>query len=62
MDQYTRLSTMTTIVCDSGDLDSIKKFVPTDATTNPSLLLAACANPKYDIYVQDVSMPLLLAR
>lgn len=52
-DQYTLLNSFTTIVCDSGDLDSIKKFVPQDATTNPSLLLAACSDPKYDIYVQD---------
>lgn len=54
-DQYTQLAEWTTLVIDSGDLDSIKKFVPTDATTNPSLLLAACSDPKYDAYVQDVS-------
>lgn len=54
VDQYTQLNQFTTIVCDSGDLDSIKKFVPQDATTNPSLLYQACADPKYDVYVQDV--------
>ena len=30
-----------------GDLDSIKKFQPRDATTNPSLILAAAKNPDY---------------
>lgn len=53
VDQYTQLSKFTTIVCDSGDLDSIKKFVPQDATTNPSLLFAACSDPKYESFVQD---------
>jgi len=42
-----QLSEMTTVVADSGDLDSIKKFKPRDATTNPSLILAAAKNPDY---------------
>ena len=54
-DQFTRLSQFTTIVIDSGELESIKKFVPQDATTNPSLLLAACSDPKYEPFIQDVS-------
>lgn len=29
----------TVIVADTGDFESIKKFQPTDATTNPSLIL-----------------------
>jgi len=52
-DQFSHLAEYTTIVCDSGDLDSIKKFLPTDATTNPSLLYAACSDPKYDRFVQE---------
>lgn len=52
-DQFTRLSQYTTIVIDSGELESIKKFVPQDATTNPSLLLAACSDPKYEPFIQD---------
>ena len=32
---------------DTGDLDAIKKFQPRDATTNPSLILAAAKNPDY---------------
>ena len=42
-----QLSSMTVVVADTGDLDSIKKFKPVDATTNPSLILAAAKNPDY---------------
>ena len=42
-----QLSSMTVVVADTGDLDSIKKFKPKDATTNPSLILAAAKNPDY---------------
>ena len=42
-----QLSLMTIVVADTGDLDSIKKFQPRDATTNPSLILAAAKNPDY---------------
>jgi len=42
-----QLSAMTVVVADTGDLDSIKKFQPRDATTNPSLILAAAMKPDY---------------
>jgi len=42
-----QLSSMTVVVADTGDLDAIKKFKPRDATTNPSLILAAARNPQY---------------
>lgn len=42
-----QLKTMTTVVSDTGDIDSIKKYHPTDATTNPSLILAAVQKPQY---------------
>ena len=42
-----QLSAMTVVVADTGDLDAIKKFQPRDATTNPSLILAAAKNPHY---------------
>ena len=42
-----QLSAMTVVVADTGDLDAIKKFQPRDATTNPSLILAAAKNPDY---------------
>lgn len=44
---------MTTIVADTGDVNSIRKFVPTDATTNPSLILAAAKDPQYAHLIQD---------
>ncbi|KAK8204815.1 transaldolase [Phyllosticta capitalensis] len=37
----------TTVVCDSGDFATISKYTPQDATTNPSLILAASKKPEY---------------
>ena len=37
----------TTVVADTGDFDSIAKYKPQDATTNPSLLLKAAQQPEY---------------
>ena len=37
----------TTVVCDSGDFATIGKYKPQDATTNPSLILAASKKPEY---------------
>jgi len=34
-------------VADTGDIDAIKQFTPRDATTNPSLILAAAQIPTY---------------
>ena len=42
-----QLNQMTVVVCDTGDLNSIKKFKPRDATTNPSLITAAAQMPEY---------------
>ncbi len=42
-----QLSSMTVVVADTGDLEAIKKFQPRDATTNPSLILAAAQIPAY---------------
>src|SRR5713101_6961112 len=42
-----QLSQVTVVVCDTGDLNSIKKFTPRDATTNPSLITAAAQMPEY---------------
>jgi len=40
-------ATGTTFVCDSGDFATIAKYKPQDATTNPSLILAASKKPEY---------------
>jgi transaldolase len=52
-DQLEALSKMTVIVADTGDIDSIKKYTPTDATTNPSLMLAAASDPKYKHLIEQ---------
>eukprot|EP00126_Sphaerothecum_destruens_P008420 Sdes_comp20205_c0_seq8m13527 len=48
-----QLKKMTTVVADSGDFSAIAKYKPTDATTNPSLLLAAANMPQYAHLVAD---------
>ena len=47
---------MTTVVSDSGDINSIVQFKPTDATTNPSLIATAAEMPAYASIVDDVLM------
>jgi transaldolase len=42
-----QLKSMTTVVADTGDINSIKQFKPTDSTTNPSLIATAAAMPEY---------------
>jgi transaldolase len=49
-----QLKTFTTVVADSGDINSIKKYKPTDSTTNPSLIAAAAQMPEYQTIVDDV--------
>src|SRR5579859_3423450 len=44
---YDQLVRMTVAVCDTGDLNSIKKLKPRDATTNPSLITAAAQMSEY---------------
>jgi len=48
-----QLKKFTTVVADTGDFQSIKVFKPQDATTNPSLLLAASSLPAYSQLVED---------
>ena len=45
--QFSSLSKVTTIVADTGDIGAIKKYCPTDATTNPSLVYKAALMPEY---------------
>jgi len=51
-----QLRSMTTVVADSGDLNSIKEFKPTDSTTNPSLIATAATMPAYSQIVDGVLM------
>ncbi|QIW94753.1 hypothetical protein AMS68_000271 [Peltaster fructicola] len=43
----------TTVVADSGDFATIAKYKPQDATTNPSLILAAAKKPEYAKLIDD---------
>lgn len=47
------LKSMTIVVADTGDINSIKAYAPTDATTNPSLILAAAQMPEYQDLVNE---------
>ena len=42
------------VVADTGDFELIKKYNPTDATTNPSLILKAVKDKKYSTLVKQV--------
>ena len=42
-----QLRTMTTIVADTGDMESIRSYQPTDSTTNPTLIYKAAQLPAY---------------
>jgi len=48
-----QLKSMTTIVADTGDIEAIKAFHPTDCTTNPSLILKAAGMPQYKHLVEE---------
>ena len=47
MNSLATLKEYTTVVADTGDFESIAKFKPQDATTNPSLILQASLKPQY---------------
>src|ERR1700722_2589703 len=49
-----QLRGMTTVVADTGDINSIQKFQPQDSTTNPSLIAAAAGMPEYQPIVDGV--------
>jgi len=53
MNLLEQLKKVTTVVADSGDVDSIKSLHPTDATTNPSLILQAAKLPQYQHLIID---------
>lgn len=53
MNQLKQLQRWTTIVADTGEIEEIKKYKPTDATTNPSLILAASGLDPYKPLVEE---------
>lgn len=53
MNKLEQLKKMTVIVSDTGEFEEIKKYHPTDATTNPSLILAASSKPEYQFLIEE---------
>jgi len=49
-----QLRNYTTVVADTGDIEAMEKFRPTDATTNPSLITTAAQMPQYQPIVDSV--------
>lgn len=52
MSQLEQLKKMTTVVADTGDIEAIREYRPTDATTNPSLIYAAAQKPEYRYLIE----------
>ncbi|WKY04109.1 hypothetical protein Q1695_005238 [Nippostrongylus brasiliensis] len=48
-----QLKKVTVVVADTGDFNAMAEFKPTDATTNPSLILGASKMPKYESLMKD---------
>ncbi len=53
MNKLEQLKKITTIVSDTGEIEEIKTYLPTDATTNPSLILAASNKPEYQFLIEE---------
>ncbi|MCB1117570.1 MAG: transaldolase [Chlamydiia bacterium] len=53
MSKLDKLAQMTTIVADTGEIEEIKRYKPTDATTNPSLIYAASQMDEYQHLVEE---------
>ncbi len=51
--QLDQLKAFTVIVADTGDINAIEEFKPTDATTNPSLIYKAATMDAYQNLVED---------
>ncbi len=47
-----QLKQHTQVVADTGDFQTMKRFKPIDATTNPSLIFAAAQKPEYNDILQ----------
>ena len=52
MNQLEQLKQFTTVVADTGDFESMRDYLPQDATTNPSLILQAAQKDAYRGIVQ----------
>ena len=48
-----QLKANTIVVADTGDFKLINQYKPTDATTNPSLILQAANKPEYSALIDE---------
>jgi len=53
MNQLEQLKKFTTVVADTGDFETISKYFPQDATTNPSLIYLASQKDNYKHLIED---------
>jgi len=53
MNRLDALKMVTTVVADTGDINSIKQYTPQDATTNPSLILKASKKSEYKKFFDE---------
>jgi transaldolase len=51
LNQLDQLKRFTKVVADTGDFGTLKEYAPSDATTNPSLILKAAQMPEYKYLV-----------
>ena len=54
MNQLEQLKQFTTVVADTGDFETMRDFLPQDATTNPSLILKAVGKDAYKPLMQKI--------
>ncbi len=54
LNQLEQIKKLTKVVADTGDFESIRKFKPQDATTNPSLIYAATQKQQYVHLLDEV--------
>src|SRR5690606_41849346 len=53
--QLEALRRHTTVVADTGDIEAIRKYRPTDATTNPTLILKAVQKDEYRYILEKIN-------
>ncbi|MCW8124994.1 transaldolase [Microbulbifer halophilus] len=53
MNKLEQLKQRSQVVADTGDIEAIRRYVPQDATTNPSLLFKAAQLPQYREHIAE---------
>ncbi|MAA70765.1 MAG: transaldolase [Bermanella sp.] len=55
MNKLEQLKAMTSVVADTGDIEAIKRYLPQDATTNPSLVYKAAQLEQYRPLIEEAA-------